>query len=476
MPIDTSHVQYTDMVDRWQRCRDVYGGEDAVRARGDVYLPRPSAMDRKEYEAYLARASFDNHLKPSVDGFLGLAFKEPPAVVLPDALAEHVSDITLDDTSLVDLAFRTFEELLVVSRVGLLLDYSEARGRPYWVPYVAEKILNWRVGRVRDALALTLVVLQESVDLEDPTDSWVLKRTDQLRVLQLVPLHAPGVAPAAEQWQYRLSVWRKNDRGEYAPVEGEGRTPTRRGMALDFIPFVIVGPGGLETDVAPPVLLDLVNVNLSHYRTSADYEHALHWTANPTPWVAGAPAADAVLRIGSSTAWVLEQGGAAGMLEYKGQGVDPLRVALDKKADRMAALGARLLQSGPGKAETAEAVRMRYSGEHARLRTIVQSASLCFSALLRWHVWWATVLDTVTPEDASVTFTEEFFDRVLSPEEAKAYVLMWTAGAISRRTLYHSLERGKATRPGVTYEQELAEILAESPEVEPEPAPAKGAA
>jgi hypothetical protein len=467
MPIQQPHAQHTAMAERWKRCRDVYAGEDAVHKARETYLPAPSAMDHKEYEAYLARASFDNHLKPSVDGFLGLAFKESPAITLPEALAAHADDVTLDDTSLGDLAFRVFEELLVVSRAGILLDYSEVRARPYWVTYRAEQVLNWRVGRVRDAVTLTLVVLQESVTEDDPKDPLTPKVVEQLRVLQLLS-GAVGEASDAV-WQYRVSVWRKNDKGEYAPIEE--RVPTRRGKPLDFIPFVIVGPGGLETDVAPPVLLDLVNLNLSHYRTNADYKHALHWTANPTPWVAGAPAQDTVLKIGSSTAWVLEAGGAAGMLEYKGQGVDPLKEALDRDAERMAALGARLLQSGPGKAETAEAVRMRYSGEHARLRTIVQSASLCFSALLRWHVWWATVLDTVTPEDASVTFTEEFFDRVLSPEDAKAYVLMWTAGAISRRTLYHSLERGKATRPGVTYEQELAEILAESPEVEPEPAP-----
>ena len=53
------------------------------------------------------------------------------------------------------------------------------------------------------------------------------------------------------------------------------------GAPLNFIPFVIVNPSGLGVTIEEPPLLDLVAVNLSHYKTSADLEWATYYVAFP---------------------------------------------------------------------------------------------------------------------------------------------------------------------------------------------------
>lgn len=472
MPVQTPHPQYTTALPLWQRCRTVYDGEDAVKAAGTTFLPRPGGMTEADYAAYVARAAFFNALKPTVDGFLGLVFRQPPEATLPEGLAAHLDDITLDDTPFRDLAFRTFRELLVVSRAGLLLDFSAVHQRPYWVPYTAEQVLSWRVGRVRDTMTLTRVVLEETVEEPDPTDPWVPRRVTQLRVL-LLEETTPG------QWAYRVELYRRAERegkvtGDYVLSDYvliDQSQPTRRGVPLNFLPFVLLGPIGLDTAVALPVLLDLVNVNLAQYRNAADYEHGLHYTGAPTPVVTGAPQSEEPLRIGSSTAWLLPQGADAKFLEFRGEGLGALKTAIEDKKAAMAALGARLLDADTsGGAETAEAVRLRYSGEHARLRTLAESAGLAFSALLRWHAWWATAVDAIDPQSAAVTFTTEFVETRLSPEERKVLLLEWQAGAISHETYYAALERGKVTRPGVSFADEQQAIAAGDPLAPPEAA------
>jgi hypothetical protein len=56
---------------------------------------------------------------------------------------------------------------------------------------------------------------------------------------------------------------------------------------LDEIPFRFIGIDNVDADVDEPPLIDLVDMNLSHYRSSADYEHGCHFTGLPTPVISG---------------------------------------------------------------------------------------------------------------------------------------------------------------------------------------------
>ena len=113
-------------------------------------------------------------------------------------------------------------------------------------------------------------------------------------------------------------------------------------------------------------LLDLANVCLSHYRSSADLEHGRHFTALPqvrTSQELIQMNTTKAFMSGQGTAWVIPNEQAkVGFLEFSGQGLGSLERALEQKKKMMAVLGARLLE-GPKGVEAAETARIRQNTE-----------------------------------------------------------------------------------------------------------------
>src|SRR6185436_4337688 len=83
MPVDTRHPLYEEFFPKWVRARDVVAGEDAVKARGEVYLRRLDSQGDQEYRDYLARASFYGATGRTVSGFSGMIFRRDPVVKVP---------------------------------------------------------------------------------------------------------------------------------------------------------------------------------------------------------------------------------------------------------------------------------------------------------------------------------------------------------------------------------------------------------
>ena len=99
MPVNSTHPDYDANLVAWSRARDVISGEDAVRSAGTRYLPSLDSQTDEEYAAYKERASFFNATSRTAEGYVGLIFRRPPFLKLPDAksaLAAAVSDFAHD--------------------------------------------------------------------------------------------------------------------------------------------------------------------------------------------------------------------------------------------------------------------------------------------------------------------------------------------------------------------------------------------
>ncbi|HMF85172.1 MAG TPA: hypothetical protein VK598_02350, partial [Nitrospiraceae bacterium] len=57
----------------------------------------------------------------------------------------------------------------------------------------------------------------------------------------------------------------------------------------------------------------------------------------------------------------------------------------------------------------------------------------------------------------------DFVDAQMSFAELESLVRSWQSGAISYQTLYHLMEKGEITRPGITAKKEQAAIEVEQP-------------
>ncbi len=462
MPVQTPHKDYTATIARWTKCRDVYDGAHAVKAKGDTYLPRIGAHkdDAEKYHAYKQRAVFYGGTRRTVQGLAGAIFQKELTFEAPTEVEKHLDDITLTNTPIGMVALDATHEVFLTGRYGILVDMAaspdpdEAEAptspknpvRPYWVCYRAEDIISWRTERIDGNEVLTRVVLREMVEVQNEDDEFIMDEIEQYHVLELVE----GV-----YWQ---SIYQQAKNGEWEVID-EPVAATRRKKTLDFIPFIPLSPDSVSIDVKRPPMEDVADLNISHYQTMADLEWGLHWTALPTIWIAGhAGKTTDPLPIGSGVALKLVKEGRAGMLEFKGEGLKQLVTSELDKRKMMATLGARMLEDQPAIQETATAITMRHAGEHATLRTVASAIQAGLTMALQIHTWWLANDPKPSDVKASISLNKDFLNIRGTPEEIKALLLLWQSDAISYNTFYAELQKGEWGRADIDADAEKKEI------------------
>jgi hypothetical protein len=439
MAIDSRHTLYKQNAERWQRCRDVYEGEDAVKARGKAYLPRAEGMTDSEYNAYKERALFYEATGRTIDGFVGAISRKEPTIEAPSKLQLVIDDATADGLSLNELVKRMCAEAILQGRGGLLVDYDDKLDRPYMALYQAEAITNWFDGGV---------VLAETVYEPDPEDALAQVETQQLRQLGL------------NEGVYTVTIWRKSKANPMAAEWAvyETLTPMRRGKVLDAIPFYWLSPMGKTSRVAKPPLLGLVSVCLSHYRNSADLEHGRHFTGLPTLYVTGISDTDSPIRVGAMAAiTVADPNAKIGYAEFTGQGLRSLETALEQKQQMMAVLGASVFNDGPNGVEAAETARIRTSGETSLLSGVVTAVEETIEAALTMCAEWLGVSGTI-----NVTLNREYVDTTMDGPTLTALVSAFQAGALSLPQFLYNLQQGELLAPDTDLEEEAAIVAAEA--------------
>ncbi len=442
MGIDSKHPLYSAKLDQWCRCRYTFEGEDAVKEEKGLYLPKLSGQKSytdSSYLNYLKRASFYNGVARTVSGLVGAVMRNSPVIEgMDDELSK---DITGTGISLNSFISYMLTEQLLTGRQGVMVDHDGIR--PYLTGYTTENITNW----IKDDGIKETIVLKESFRRFSPTDPYNSSYEDRYRELIL------------DEEGYTVRVWEEKDQ-EFKVVE-EYR-PVNKGKGLDGIPFVPVSLGALNFNPEPPPLLGLVDINLSHYRTSADLEHGRHFTALPTPYVTGAASEDEdMLRIGAETAWMLPDTNCkAGFLEFTGQGLGALETALDQKRSMMASLGAQLLEGQKNGVEASETLRIRQNSEASTLMTVVQSVEAGIQKALQHMADWNG------GGKVTVKLNRDFSSSQLQPQQMTALMSAWQSGAISHETFLWNMKRGEILDPDTSIEEERDRISVQMPEIQ----------
>jgi hypothetical protein len=460
---DNCHPQYIATQNLWRRMRDVVAGEDAIKAAGEVYVPKLDSMSEDEYEAYVGRGFFYNASARTVAGYLGMVFRKDPIVNLGgvnkvvDTFKAFQDDVDLLGTGFQAYARDVVSDVLTVGRAGTLVDWHEQEERATFCFYRAENILNWRETRIGGRMVLSMLALSECVSIENPENPFITDEVEQIRVYQLVT----DVC--------MVSVWQQvkqadSDKPRWEVVSTA--VPMRRGVPLSFIPFVFHGIRNTRPDVEIPPLNDVAVANVSHFKVDVDYKHGLHFTALPTAWVSGFDKAT-TLKIGSTAAWVTDQIGAtAGFLEFKGEGLGTFEKAMDRIERLLSVLGARLLESHKRVSESAEALAIRQGGENSVIGDMAAAISQGLTEALRIVVWWHGTEETpadVPVNSAACQLNSDYDVQPVTASDMVAMVYAWQQSAISRDTLHYRLERGEVLPPGRTIEEELALIKQRPP-------------
>jgi len=443
--ISTVHSDYTRRSIQWSRIRDALEGSDQVKGSGEAYLPKPDGMTQQKYDAYKTRAHFFAVAERTLRGMSGLVFRHPAKFELPERLEPLREAATTDGHSLTVMTENVVNELLSIGRYGILVDYpsmnTTATSIPYLATYTAENITDWKVQFVDGMRVLTRVVLKDDFDDgdEDVND-------DAEQRLELV---------LNEDLNYEVRRWRAagsaKDNTTAAWVIAEQTVPLINGKPLKRIPFVFVNPYDLRPELEKPPMLDLVDANMALYRNSADYEHSLFLTAQPTPWVSGAITSEnKPTAIGSGAFWVLPEGSQAGMLEFGGAGIEAMERAMDTKKNEMHALGARMIHDGQNRNEAADTARQRGRSELSLLTNVVNMAEAAIDRALRIASDWVTG----RPDDIVVQLNRDWVATRMDGAELTALVKAWQSGGMSHLTLYENMQRGEIAPVDRTYDEE----------------------
>ena len=450
MPVDSTHPEYAQLAPLWRIARDVIDGEYTVKARSTDYLPMLAGMDQWDYRDYLMNARFYNATGRTVQGLLGSAFRVPPVVEVPPAMERWLPDITLSGISLETLLKKDVEDKLQTGRYGFRADYSEEQGRPYLAYYGAENITFWHESIIDGHRVLDQVRLREWETLPGE-DEFEWEEREVYHVLDLV------------NGQCRVRKFRKVDQTNTWSIELMP-PPTRQGIPLNFIPFVFDGVSDTTPSCEKPPLLDLVAVNLGHYRLTADYYDAIRFTSKPQAVISGMAKQEDELRIGSRNAWFLPPPEArAYYLEYGGAGIGSIRQALTDDESREARLGAAVLEEPKEGVESAETSRINQSGKTSMLASITGTTGHAATIALRMASWWAGFSQTLDDQTVNVTMNQDFIESRMTPQDLLALVTAWQQRGISRQTLTYNVKRGGLLPDNVTEDDEIELIESEAP-------------
>jgi hypothetical protein len=457
MPASTQHPEYISNLQRWELVRDCVEGEDAIKLRrdrsgsqalgvglltadGTRYLPAPNPRDSshenlERYFAYRLRASFVNFTGFTKEGLLGMVFRTPAVIELPTGLEFLNDNADGGGTGIVQLLKDGIADTMETGRYGLLTDYPEApagltqaqveeRGlRATISTYPAESITNWRFETVGTITMLTLVVLKELVDI--PKDDFEVEQVTYHRALVLLD----GV--------YVQQLYDENDKPIHdliVPTKSDGST-------WSIIPFQFIGSQNNDPTPDKSVLLDLANVNVSHYRNSADYEESSFMVGQPTPVITGLSQSwvDDVLKggvmLGSRTAIMIPGDGSASLLQADPNSMPEL--GMQRKEQQMIMIGARIIQDSSG-VETAEAAKIRFGGQNSKLAMLAGNWDEALTTAIKWAGEFQG-----TSDEVSVETNKQYFDATLTPQEAIAGVQL-----LDRRVIAPSDLRGKLRKTG----------------------------
>ena len=467
--ITVEHPAYCEFKSAWELMRDAFDGEDSVKEAGEKYLPMKSGtraikdpvQRQATYDAYKLRAEFPELVAPTIRGAAGIILKKSAKVELPKSMEPLLERATLDGLTLEGLHRRIVVELMAMGRYGLLPGITKA-GEPYLAGYVTESIPNWdSTDNVED-----YVVLDETGNVRDrETGKW--GKIERRRECYL-----------NEAGAYVSREWTKNAKGEWEPGK-EVTAATRRGAALNIVPFVFIGTNDLTAAPDDVPLYGLGRIAVRIYRLDADYTFSMHMTSEPTPYVTGFedPAGavkegKAPTGIGASTLWVLPPNSDAGFLEFTGAGIDAQKEAIADALNRAVAFGSQVLTDTKRTAESGDAIKLRLGNQTSLLHLIAINSAAGLEKALRNVALWTGE----DPEAVTVTPNLEFFDEPITPQEIDSIVKGWQANAYSWTTAFDRFKKGGLIPAERTADEERDLILQEPfLEAEMEPTPPRSA-
>ena len=440
--VETRHPEYLKRCRQWELIRDCVEGEDAIKSKGETYLPRAMGMSDRRYNAFKRRARFVNYVYQTLEGTHGMIFRRAPVMKYPAQIEKIVGNINREGSSAYQFFSDSVFDIMQTGWGGFLIDMPTAEDnlslfeaeklgiRPYVTYYAAENIINWKFSIINGVKVPVLVVLLEYVEDEE-AGMFTHKMKERYRVLYI-----------DDNGDYRQAVIDKIKSARGKPqYTVEEKLVTVRGKNINYIPFVFAP----ETIPSKPMLLDIAHVNIGHYMKSADYENGVHLTEFPTGWVTGAaPQKDEEgniipIVLGQDSFLMFKDPSVkVGNLEFSGEGITHSEKALEAAELQMVVLGSRIITPERGMSETAESANIHRAGENAKLASFARNMSEKATEILRIICDWEGCDGLV-----SIEFNTDYETMHFDANALNAMANIFAQGKVPLIVLYGMMMKGE---------------------------------
>lgn len=492
------HPTYRRMYANWVKNRDFVKGSDYVKRRsygdlhryeddqalfsstftnfddieGTAYLPVPKGMqaEPKLYRDYRDRAQLYNASGMTVESYEGMLYRKPPVFQyeprdgeLEDEIKDKVlRKVTPDNKSFTDLCRLVSREVIITNKVGMLVDfpdtmrekelsvleYEELNLTPKASVYSAEKIINWHNTNLDDEIIPDYFVLDESyygLNKETMKHEWI----EQYRILFL--------EDTGDDYIYHQMVVEKADnkkqssRAKYVVVSHI--VPEKNNAPMNRIPFYVIDKDGLNySETEESIINDLVDVNMGHFRNSADWEHNLFYLGLKTLVLPG---------------YDVEERGAPtiGGIITGPTGFDPfliepssdsgLEKEMQNKEQRMSVLGSQAISQRGKYVQSAATAKINSATETSILGALANAQSNVMTVILNLILGWSGYENI----RGNVHINTDFFDDLITPESALKFAQLLQSGSISPQTYFYNLSKRDFFPPEWSWDKEITNIL-----------------
>jgi len=481
--INFEKQEYVNFKNTWNKIRIAISGQDEIKKSKEnilAFLPPLSGHlilnttssnnstieTNSKYDTYKEYAQWFGASGRTVNAMVGIVFRKVPKSETPKEIEPIIKDITLKNESAMNFSMEILREVISVFRCGVLIDMPQASSneltkkqienenlRPYARIYKTESIINWSEHVINNIMQTDMVVLKEEIESDDYTSSFENKKITQYRVLSLEPF--PVEMPNGEidfsikyvQFLVREQIEEdRKGKQKINFVQTETIIIKANDEFVRFIPFFPITEKGINWNLDYPNINALVDINISHFRNSANLENGLIWTGNPTPWVSGYGGKGNTLNLGSTEVLDLEQGGSAGYMEFTGSGLDPLRNSMKDKELLMATIGGRMLSPNQGSNQTAETASIYRAGEQGILGSISNTVSDAMTRIIKIIALWSGVDDT----SIYYKLNTDYVDRLINGSDMISLLQMYQSGTISIDVLRWNLRQGERIPSEIT--------------------------
>lgn len=445
------HPHYEKALPEWLRTSAACEGEAAVKALPCVlpYLnPQDESKQNKDRNAdYLKRAVYFNATGRTRQGLIGLAFARDPNVQF--GKFEYLAkDTNGEGYSIYHVAQKGLSGVLTHGGYGFLTDM--VNDQPNIVGYDRTSITNWRVSAIGGKRKLVLLVLREMLDEPMEGDDYAAQAVVKYREFRLVDNKVVA------------KVWIQEGDNEPKLHETPDIVIPHAGKQLEEIPFAFVGSIDNSPNIQEAPLNGLAEMNIAHFRNSADFEDSAFFSGQVQPWISGLDEAwrdkliDSGQYVGSRTPIAVPVGGQFGFAQAQPNTL--IGEAMNKKEMHMIALGARIVEQSQVTKTATQA-----AGDIATNTSVLGLATANVSEGLTKAIQRLGLFDNAKLfNEGLFQITQDFTELVIDANKITALVQAWQGGAMSRIDLRSNFKRAGLIDPERTNEQIDGELETEN--------------